>query len=170
MTVPRACVAGRIVLELREDAEEFASAGKSPQILRTYSNFAVSYLSGREVVNTVEAIWASQPSDVSDDDYSEFYRYVANAFDEPRYRLHFRADVPLDLKALFFRCHKCTQKSMAWGAWNQACLCKGKYSSTAKRRLTASWLRFVRGVVDSESPAQHFEREHAGLCPRQENR
>ena len=93
----------KIVLELREENDEFANDARLLQILKMYSNFVPFpiELSG-ERVNTVQAIWASTPSDVSEDQYNEFYRYVTNAFDDPMYKLHFRADVPLDLKALFY--------------------------------------------------------------------
>ena len=92
-----------IVLELREESNEFADDVRLQSILKTYSNFVPFpiELSGKRV-NTVQAIWASTPSDVTEDQYNEFYRYVANAFDDPMFKLHFRADVPLDLKALFF--------------------------------------------------------------------
>ena len=41
-------------------------------------------------------------SSLTEEQYTEFYRYIANAWDEPQYQLHFKVDVPLDLKALFF--------------------------------------------------------------------
>ncbi len=53
-------------------------------------------------LNTVSAIWGEDPKTVSDETYSEFYKYIANAFDEPLDKLHYRADAPLDIKALFF--------------------------------------------------------------------
>ena len=39
---------------------------------------------------------------VSSVQYKEFYRFIANAYDEPKYRLHFRTDAPIDLKCLFY--------------------------------------------------------------------
>jgi len=39
---------------------------------------------------------------VSFHQYKEFYRFIANAYDEPKYRLHFRTDAPIDLKCLFY--------------------------------------------------------------------
>ena len=39
---------------------------------------------------------------VSSAQYKEFYRFIANAYDEPKYRLHFRTDAPIDLKCLFY--------------------------------------------------------------------
>ena len=49
-------------------------------------------------MNTVSAIWAQDKSTVTEEQYEAFYKFIANAFDSPRYRLHFRADAPIDLK------------------------------------------------------------------------
>lgn len=55
-----------------------------------------------EIVNTVSAIWTQDKKSVTDQQYEDFYKFIANAFDKPRYRLHFQADAPIDLKCLFF--------------------------------------------------------------------
>ena len=151
----------RIVLELRDDAEEFASAGRLTQILRTYSNFVPFPISLEgDRVNTVQAIWASQPSDVSEEEYGEFYRYVANAFDDPRYKLHFRADVPLDLKALFFVPQMHSEKYGMGRMEPGVSLYSRKVLIDSKAEgLLPDWLRFVKGVVDSEDLPLNISRE-----------
>ena len=71
--------------------------------MKKYSNFVnFPILLNGNRLNTVSAIWGDDPKTVSDETYSEFYKYLANAFDEPLDRLHYRADAPLDIKALFF--------------------------------------------------------------------
>ena len=68
-----------------------------------YSNFVPFPISlNGDQVNTIQAIWAMDKSSLTEEQYTEFYRYIANAWDEPQYQLHFKVDVPLDLKALFF--------------------------------------------------------------------
>ena len=92
-----------IVIHLKPDQLEYAHEKKVESVLKKYSNF-VNFpiiLNGNRV-NTVNAIWADEPRNVSDEMYSEFYKYIANAFDEPLDTLHYRADAPLDIKALFF--------------------------------------------------------------------
>ena len=72
-------------------------------IVKKYSNF-VSFpvkVNG-EVVNTVSAIWTQEKTSVTEDQYNEFYRFIANSYDKPKYRLHFRADAPIELKCLFY--------------------------------------------------------------------
>lgn len=55
-----------------------------------------------EVVNTVSAIWTQDKKNVTEQQYDEFYRFIANAYDKPKFRLHFRTDAPIDLKCLFY--------------------------------------------------------------------
>lgn len=92
-----------VVIHLKPDQLEFSDEKRVESVLKKYSNFVnfPIYLNGNRL-NTVSAVWAQEPSTVSDDTYSEFYKYIANAFDEPLDRLHYRADAPLDIKALFF--------------------------------------------------------------------
>jgi hypothetical protein len=70
-------------------------------ILGKYSNFVgfPIQLNG-ERVNTVEAIWLKSKDEVSEEQYEEFYKFTAHAFDKPSYRLHFQADAPLVINAL----------------------------------------------------------------------
>lgn len=53
-------------------------------------------------MNTVSAIWTQDKKDVTDAQYDEFYKFLTNAYDNYKYKLHFRTDAPLDLKCLFF--------------------------------------------------------------------
>ena len=48
------------------------------------------------------AIWAEEPSSISDEKYPDFYKYLANAFDEPLDRMHYQTDAPVEIKALFY--------------------------------------------------------------------
>jgi hypothetical protein len=151
----------KIVLELREENNEFAEEGRLQSILKTYSNFVPFpiELAGNRV-NTVQAIWASTPSDVTEEQYNEFYRYVGNAFDDPLYKLHFRADVPLDLKALFFvptmHSEKYGMERMETGV---SLYSKKVLIDSKPEKLLPDWLRFVQGVVDSEDLPLNISRE-----------
>ena len=151
----------RIVLELRDDAAEFVQVERLRSVLRQYSNFVpVPIQLAGERVNTVQAIWASTPSDVSDDEYGEFYRYIANAFDDPRYRLHFRADVPIDMKALFFVPQMHGEKyGMGREEGGVALYSRKVLIDNKAEGILPDWLRFVKGVVDSEDLPLNISRE-----------
>lgn len=43
-----------------------------------------------------------EPKEINDEEYTEFYRFVSNSFDKPRYRLHYRTDAPMAIKALLY--------------------------------------------------------------------
>ena len=49
-----------------------------------------------------QAIWMMDPKDVSEGQHEEFYRYVAQAHDRPRYTLHYRTDAPLSIRSIFY--------------------------------------------------------------------
>lgn len=42
------------------------------------------------------------PKEISDWQHEEFYRYVAQAYDKPRYTLHYRADAPVNIRSIFY--------------------------------------------------------------------
>jgi len=75
----------------------------SISIIKKFSSFvAFPVRVNGELVNTVNAIWTMDKKEVTDEQYDEFYRFIASSYDMPRYRLHFRTDAPIDLKCLFF--------------------------------------------------------------------
>jgi TNF receptor-associated protein 1 len=49
-----------------------------------------------------QALWMVDPKQVTDEMHEEFYRFVANAYDKPRYHLHYKADAPVNIRALFY--------------------------------------------------------------------
>ena len=93
----------KIVITLKDDCADFAQDWRMKEILERYSAF-VSYpinLNGKRI-NTVQALWLRNKAEVKDEEYTEFYKFQAHAYDEPRLRLHFSADAPLAINALLF--------------------------------------------------------------------
>ena len=93
----------KITMKLKESCKEFADPERIRSIIKHYSSF-VSFpikVNG-EAVNTVSAIWTKDKKEVTEDQYTEFYRFIANAYDKPKYHLHFRTDAPIDLKVLLY--------------------------------------------------------------------
>lgn len=151
----------RIVLKLREETEEFAKEDRIKQILENYSSF-VSFpiLIGEERVNKIEAIWRKKKSEVTDEEYNEFYKFSAKAFDDPRYRMHFSADMPLELNALLF---VPTENTELWGMGQMepgvSLYCKNVLIDDKPEGLLPEWLRFLRGVIDSADIPLNISRE-----------
>ena len=74
----------KIVIELKDDCADFAQDWKVKEILERYSAF-VSFpinLNGKRI-NTVQALWLRTKNEIKDEEYTEFYKFQAHAFDEP---------------------------------------------------------------------------------------
>lgn len=151
----------QIILKLREDAKEFAAEGRVKQILENYSSF-VSFpiMIGEDRVNTVEAIWRKKKADVTDEEYNEFYKFSAKAFDEPRYRMHFSSEMPIEINALLFVPSENTE---LWGMGQMepgvSLYCKNVLIDDKPEGLLPEWLRFLRGVIDSADIPLNISRE-----------
>ena len=151
----------KIVIKLQEDQEEFSKAARIRGILENYSNFVpFAILLDGERVNTVEAIWMKPKSDISDEDYLEFYKFAAKALDEPSYRMHFSADAPLMINALLF----VPQENPERPGFGQvdpgvSLYCNKVLIDSAPKSLLPDWLRFLKGVIDSEDLPLNISRE-----------
>ena len=151
----------RIVIQLKEEHAEYATEGRIKAILERYSNFVpFPILLDGERINNVEALWLKQKSEVSDEQYNEFYKFIAHAWDEPRYRLHFRADAPLVINSLLF-IPKENQERYGMGQMEPgvALYCRRVLIDPKPRGLLPEWLRFVKGVIDSDDLPLNISRE-----------
>ena len=150
-----------IVIHLKEEHWDYVDESRIEKILKKYSNFVnfPIFLNGNRV-NTLEAIWAKDPKEVEEKDYFEFYKYIANAVDDPLDTYHFRVDAPIDVKALFFipsfHSEKYGMGRMEPGVslYSRKVLIESKSPD-----ILPDWLRFVKGVVDSEDLPLAISRE-----------
>ncbi|KAF3846357.1 hypothetical protein F7725_003435 [Dissostichus mawsoni] len=93
----------KIVLRFKDDCKEFSAEDRVKEVVTKYSNFVSFpiFLNGRRL-NTLQALWMMEPKEISDWQHEEFYRYVAQAYDKPRYTLHYRADAPVNIRSIFY--------------------------------------------------------------------
>ena len=151
----------KVIVHLKDDAKEFSSRLSIERIVQKYSNFVgyPIYLNGEEV-NTVGAVWALSPSSVTEEQYTSFYRNTYHAWDTPVSRLHFSTDAPLDLKALFYFPERHTEKYGMGVMEPGVSLYSRKVLIQANSpKILPSWLRFIKGVVDSEDIPLNVSRE-----------
>jgi TNF receptor-associated protein 1 len=151
----------RIVIRLREEHADFARKWQAQELLKRYSNFVpFPILLDGDRVNTVEALWLKNRSEVTDEQYSEFYKFIAHAWDEPRYRLHFNADAPLVINSLVFVPQ---ENPEPWGMGQSepgvALYCRRVLIDAHPKGLLPEWLRFLRGVIDSDDLPLNISRE-----------
>ena len=151
----------RIVIELKDDAHDFSEAATVKRILEKYSSFVpFPILLNGERVNTVEALWLKSKNEVTDEQYDEFYKFACKAWDAPRFRLHFAADAPLQINALLF---VPTENSEKFGFGQTepgvALYCRRVLIDAQPPDFLPEWMRFLRGVVDSEDLPLNISRE-----------
>eukprot|EP01035_Chromulina_nebulosa_P021937 gene21937-28404_t len=151
----------RITLHLKDSCAEYSDPERIKTIIKKYSSFVTFpiKLNGEEV-NTVTALWTQDKKEVSSSQYSEFYKFFTNDYDSPRYTLHFKTDAPIDLKCLFFVPTSHTEKFGMGRIEPGVNLYSRKILIESKPKdLLPEWLRFMKGVVDSEDLPLSISRE-----------
>jgi len=151
----------RIIIELKDDAHEFADENRIKQIIKQYSNFVPFPIKVKgETVNTVQALWKRNKSEIKEEEYSEFYKFIGNAFDDPLFRLHFTADAPLAINALLF-VPKENIERLGFGRMKSGVnlYCQKVLIEQHSENILPEWLRFLKGVVDSEDLPLNISRQ-----------
>lgn len=151
----------KIVLKLKEEAKLFSEEWEVEHIIKRYSSFVTFpiELNGKRL-NTVQAIWARSKSEIKEEEYNEFYRYIGHDSEEPLYRLHFTADAPLAIQALLFVPKNNLESGGMTRLESEVNLhCRKVLIQAKAKGLFPEWLRFLRGVVDSEDLPLNISRE-----------
>jgi len=151
----------KIVVELKDDCADYSQEWKIKEILERYSAF-VSFpinLNGKHL-NTVQALWLRSKSEITEEQYTEFYKFQAHAFEEPRLRLHFSADAPLTINALLFVPKDNTEKlGLSRLEPGVSLYCRKVLIDQKPKDILPEWLRFLKGVIDSEDLPLNISRE-----------
>ncbi|MDB6130848.1 MAG: molecular chaperone HtpG [Verrucomicrobiales bacterium] len=151
----------QIQISLKEESKEFAGEWRLEQVIKQYSNF-VQFpidLNGK-TINTVQAIWARNKSEIKEEDYNQFYQYIGHDQDAPMFRLHFTADAPLSIQAvLFVPKHNVEAMGMSRSESEVNLYCRKILIQPKAKNLFPEWLRFLKGVVDSEDLPLNISRE-----------
>lgn len=151
----------KIVLHLKPESAEFADEEHVKSIVQKYSNFVGSpiFLNGKQI-NTLQALWLLDPKEVTPEQHEEFYRYISSAYDLPRFTLHFRTDVPLNINCLLYVPEgKPGLFEMSRDTEPGVSLYSRKVLIKNKAEILPKWLRFIKGVVDSEDIPLNLSRE-----------
>jgi molecular chaperone HtpG len=167
-----------VTLHLRDDAKEFLDEWRLRQIVRNYSDhIAVPILLESKVkadgeakdegaaktpeqINQASALWTRSKAEITDEQYKEFYHHVAHAFDEPWARLHVKAEGMVSYQALLF-----VPSSRPFDLYDPQrrhgvkLYVRRVFITEDMEGLMPRYLRFVRGVVDSEDLQLNVSRE-----------
>ncbi len=151
----------KIILELKDDAQTYASKFTIERIIQQYSTFVPFPVKVEgKLVNTVQAIWTRSKAEITEEEYTEFYKFIGNAGDEPLYRLHFSADAPLAINALVY-VPKENFEVLGMGRMQPGVnlYCQKVLIDQHSENILPEWLRFLKGVVDSEDLPLNISRQ-----------
>jgi len=154
-----------IVLRLKPDAEKYLEAYEIERIVGAYSDniqFPI-LLVGEEgeprQINSASALWQRPKSELKGEDYTQAYKSIAGAFDEPALTLHYRAEGRYSYAVLLF-----APSTKPFDLFEPAR--KGRVKLYVRRvfitddaDLLPAYLRFMRGVIDSEDLPLNISRE-----------
>jgi TNF receptor-associated protein 1 len=151
----------KVVIDLKDECSEFSQEWRIREILQRYSAF-VSFpinLNGKRI-NTVQALWLRNKNEIKEEEYDEFYKFQGHDSEKPILRLHFSADAPISINALLFVPKDNTERmGLSRLEPSVALYCKKVLIDARPKDLLPEWLRFVRGVVDSEDLPLNISRE-----------
>ncbi|MDR0476521.1 MAG: molecular chaperone HtpG [Desulfobulbaceae bacterium] len=151
----------KIIIELKDDAHDYAEKWKIESVIKEYSAFVPFPIKlDGETVNTVQAIWTKNKSEITDQEYNDFFKFIASGGDEPLYRLHFSADAPLAINALLF-VPKENLEIFGFGRMEPGVnlYCQRVLIDQHSKNILPEWLRFLKGVIDSDDLPLNISRQ-----------
>ncbi len=149
-----------VKLRMLEDAAEFLKPERLKAIIKRYSAFSPFSISvNGEKVEQEKPLWQVQPAQVKEDRYKSFYRYLSHGDSEPLTWLHLHSDAPVDLKAMLFVPSYSMMKLGFEDEGGVRLYCRKVLIEDKTEDLLPGWLRFLRGVVDSEDVELNVARE-----------
>jgi len=154
-----------IVLHLKPDAKKYLEAYEIERIVGAYSdNIQFPILLQPDEgeprqINSASALWQRSKSELKPEDYAQAYKSIAGAFDEPAMTLHYRAEGRYSYAVLLFAPSTKPFDLFEPRRKGKVKLYVRRVFITDEADLLPSYLRFMRGVVDSEDLPLNLSRE-----------
>ncbi|MFC5355709.1 molecular chaperone HtpG [Azospirillum himalayense] len=155
----------QIKLHLREGDDEYLEEHRLSAIVRKYSDhIAIPILFGEgeeaKPLNSASALWMRSKNEITAEQYTEFYHHVGHAFDDPWLTLHWRAEGAIEYtNLLFVPSSKPFDLFDPKRAHRVKLYVKRVFITDSAEGLLPPYLRFLRGVVDSEDLPLNISRE-----------
>jgi len=172
----------KVVLHLRDDMDEFLNSYRLKGIITKYSDHIslpivmdkeaqpetegedkdkkVESAPGEETVNSATALWARNKKDIKEEEYNEFYKHVGHDFEDPMAHIHNKVEGKLEYTSLLY-----IPARAPFDLWDREqrhgvkLYVRRIFIMDDAEQLIPSWLRFVRGVVDSDDLPLNVSRE-----------
>lgn len=155
-----------LTLLMKEGADEFMDESRLADIIKRYSDhiefpIVIPGEDGlQKTLNSASALWMRSPKDITPEQYKEFYHHAGHAFDDPWLTLHWHAEGTLDYRALLFiPSTKPFDLFDPQRRHHAKLYVRRVFITEAADGLLPPFLRFVRGVVDSEDLPLNVSRE-----------
>ncbi|MFZ2006396.1 MAG: molecular chaperone HtpG [Stellaceae bacterium] len=154
----------RITLHIREGDEEYLEPHRISQIVKTYSDHIALPIvladgSKEDTINTASALWTRPRLEITEEQYKEFYHHVGHGFDAPWLTLHARAEGVVEYAYLLFVPETKPFDLFEPDRKTQVKLYVRRVFITDESEMLPPYLRFMRGVVDSEDLPLNISRE-----------
>ena len=159
-------VGTKIKLFLKKDAKEFAAPDKIKTLIKKYSDHISFPINIKEAdgeieqVNSATAIWTKSASQISKEEYKEFYNSTFGTFDEPFATLHNKSEGTLEFTNLLF-----IPKTAPFDLFDPERKTKINlyinrvFISNDLDGVIPTWLRFIKGILDTTSLDLNVSRE-----------
>ena len=159
----------RVTLHLKKDEQEFAQAFRVESLIRKYSDhigFPVSLLevgaddAETRVVNSATALWTRSRSEVTEEEYKEFYKHLSHDFADPLAWSHNRVEGKREYTSLLY-----IPATAPFDLWNREAprglklYVQRVFIMDDAEQFLPLYLRFVKGVVDSSDLPLNVSRE-----------
>ncbi|WP_263379465.1 molecular chaperone HtpG [Granulicella paludicola] len=175
----RATAGTTVLIHLNEEGAQYANSWRLQEIVKKYSDHIafpifLTYDKSEwnaekkesdktrvtEQVNAASAMWQRSKSELSDEDYKEFYKSITGDYEDPLFWFHTRAEGTLEYTTLFYIPAKAPldlyQAEYKGGI---KLYVKRVFIMDDSRELLPQYLRFVRGIIDSEDLPLNVSRE-----------
>lgn len=158
--IERGC---KIIIYLKSDCQEFSDKFRVEAIIKKYSSYLQFPISLNDsIISNMGALWSKTPNNVTDEQHKEFYQLISNTYDTPHYVYHSHFEnVKYNIQCLLYFPGSHSEKAgfgrldPGVNVYSRKVLIKPK-----AKEILPDWLRFVKGVVDSENIPLHISREN----------
>jgi molecular chaperone HtpG len=158
-----------VILHLKPDARDFLKEWKIRELVRQYSDFVEHPIvmdvtrdkeTHEETLNSQKAIWLRPKAEITPEDYTNFYQHLSHDFQEPAKVIHYAAEGTIEFRALLYLpAHR--PLDMLYGDSKRGLhlYIRRVFIMDDCEALLPTYLRFVRGVVDSPDLPLNVSRE-----------
>ena len=168
-TVDRPKRGTKVVLQLRDNMDEFLSGYRLREVITKYSDHVSIPIvmpkeekdaKGDDTVNTATALWRRNKKDITQEEFNEFYKHVAHDFEDPLTHLYTRVEGKLEYTGLLY-----IPSHAPFDLWDKdrrhgvKLYVRRVFIMDDAEQLLPPWLRFVKGVVDSDDLPLNISRE-----------